>query len=130
MGSWPGADEEPASLGMLLSALGAESHARSAGRTSPHVGAGYLCVTGQIVPLLVIMKIMSAAVNYRTNFSNPKSNTGVGQAFQKAYLRQPFLEGTGDHDGVQSISLPQSVQANAAASATVRGAQTIHPATW
>ena len=124
----------PALLGMLLLAPEAESHARWAGSTSPYVGAGYVCVTGQIISSFagnnIIMKMTSAAVNYRTNLSNPKPNTGVGRAPRRAQLPQPFLAGTGDHDGVQSISLPQGVQANTVTSATVRGARTIHPATW
>lgn len=124
----------PASLGTLLSAPGAESRARQAGSSSPHVGTGYVCVTGQIISSFadskIIMKMTSAAVNYRMKLSNPKPNTGVGRAPHGAGLPQPFYAGTGDHDGVKSISLPQGVQANTTTSGTVRGAQTIHPAMW
>lgn len=74
----------PVSLGALLSAPGAESHAKWAGSTSSHLGATYVCVTGQTVSSFlgnnIILEITSDAVNYRMNLSNPKQNTGVGQA--------------------------------------------------
>lgn len=124
----------PASPGTLLSAPGEKSRARQAGSTRPHVGAGYVCVTGQIVSSFAgnntIMEMTSAAVNYRTNLSNPKPKPGVGWAPRRAELPQFFLAGTGDRDGVQPISLPRGVQANAVTSATVRGTRTIHPVTW
>ena len=92
-----------------------------------------MCVTGQIISSFagnnITMKIMSAAVHYRANLSNPKPNTGVGRASCRAGLPQPFLAGTGDRGGVKSISLPQDVLANTMTSAAIREAQTIHPVT-
>lgn len=65
-----------------------------------------MCVTGQVICSFasnnIIMTITSAAVNYRTNLSNPKPNTGGGWAPDRAELLQPFLAGKGD---VQFISL-------------------------
>lgn len=64
-----------------------------------------MCVTGQVISSFssnnIIMTITSAAVNYRTNLSNTKSNTGGGWAPDRAELLQPFLAGKGD---VQFIS--------------------------
>lgn len=129
-----GPTRSPASPGTLLSAPGVESCARQVGSSSPHVGAGYVCVTGQIISSFadnnIIMKMASAAVNYRAKLSNPKPKRGVCRAPCRAGLPQPFLEDTGDHDGVKSVSLPQGVQANTVTSGTVRRPQTIHPATW
>lgn len=67
----------PASPGTLLSVPGEKSRARQAGSTRPHVGAGYVCVTGQIVSSFagnnIIMEMTSAAVIEQT-FPTPNQN--------------------------------------------------------
>lgn len=87
-----------------------------------------MCVTGQVICSFasnnIIMTITSAAVNYRTNLSNPKPNTGGGWAPDRAELCSLSLQAKVT---VMYSSYP-SVQANTLTSAGVRGVWTIHPA--
>lgn len=92
-----------------------------------------MCLTGQVISSFAsnntIMTITSAAVNCRTNLSNPKPNTGGGWAADRAELLQPFLAGKGGCD-VQFIPFPQGVQADTLTSARVRAVVNMHPAMW
>ncbi|XP_056343109.1 uncharacterized protein LOC130250938 [Oenanthe melanoleuca] len=78
-----------------------------------------VCLTGQVISSFastnIIMTIASAAVNCRTNFSNPKPNTEGGWTPDRAELLQPLLAGC----DAQFISFPRGVQAN-----------TLTPAMW
>lgn len=89
-----------------------------------------MCIAGQVISSFasnnIIMTITSAAINCRTNFSNPKPNTEGGWTPDRAELLQPFLAGC----EVQFISFPRGVQADTLTSATVRAVWTIHWAMW